>query len=328
MYKVLFTGCTFNEVKILELLKQAGLAIIPASSDLTESELKEALQDCDAVIVNGNEYYTSDVLSNCPKLKVIQFFGIGYEKCVEVETANKYRKIISNTPKVNSYSVAEFALGLIFALNQKILQYDQETRTGIWEEKTFFDLKNKTVGIVGMGNIGTHFANIVYNAFHTNILFCDIVDKADQEKAFNTKATSLNNLLKESDIVSLHVPLNNDTQNMINEEKLSLMKKDAYLINTARAEVVDANALFLALKNNKIAGCAFDGFYKEPVDLNSNEAKLLTLPIGKFVLTPHTGYNATDAIGRMEKMCIENLLHIFNNQECKGIVNKYFSNEL
>jgi D-3-phosphoglycerate dehydrogenase len=320
MYKILFTGCTFNEEKISEL-KQAGFEIIPASSDLKENELEEALQDCEAVIVNGNEYYTSEVLSKCPKLKVIQFFGIGYQKCIEIDTANKHGKIIANTPKVNSYSVAEFTLGLIFALNQKLLQYSQETRGGIWKEKTFFDLKNKTIGIVGMGNIGTHFANIVYNAFHANILFCDIVDKPNQEKDYNTKATSLNNLLKESDIVSLHVPLNNDTKNLINEERLSLMKKSAYLINTARAEVVDANALYTALKNDQIAGCAFDGFYNEPIDLNSNEAKLLTLPIGKFILTPHAGYNATDATGRMEKMCIENLSRIFNNQECKGVIN-------
>lgn len=321
MYKILFTGCTFNEDKITEL-KQMGVEIIPVSSNLKENELIEVLQDCDAVIVNGNEYYTSEVLSKCPKLKVIQFFGIGYQKCIEMDIANKYEKIVANTPKVNSYSVAEFTLGLIFALNQKILQYGQETREGRWEEKTFFDLKNKTIGIVGMGNIGTHFANIVYKAFNVNILFCDIVDKPNQEKDYNTKATSLDNLLKESDIVSLHVPLKDDTRNLIDEEQLSLMKKSAYLINTARAEVVNANALYNALKDNKIAGCAFDGFYKEPADLNSDEAKLLTLPIGKFVLTPHTGYNATDATARIEKMCIENLLKIFNNQPCKGVIKK------
>ena len=321
MYKVLFTGCTFDETKINEL-KEKGFEIIPASANLNENELIEALKDCDAVIANGDEYYSVEVLSNCPKLKVIQVFAIGYQKWVDFETANEHGKIVANTPKVNSYSVAEFTLELIFALNQNLLQYDKETRNEVWEAKTFFDLKDKTIGIVGMGNIGTYFADIIYKAFNVRILFSDIVDKSEQEKDYNAKPTSLEDLLKESDIVSLHVPLNDDTRNLIGEKELSLMKKEAYLINTARAEVIDAKALYDALNNNEIAGCAFDGFYKEPIDLSTDEAKLLTLPVGKFILTPHTGYNATDATGRLEKMSIENLMQIFNNQECKGVIKK------
>lgn len=320
-YKILFTGCTFNNNQI-ESLKKDGLEIIPAAPDLTDDELVDALKDCDAVISNGNEYYTKEILTKCEKLRVIQFFGIGYSKCIDLKTANECGKLVANTPKVNSYSVAEYTLGLILTLNQKLLQHDIETRNGHWNEKTFFDLKDKTIGIIGMGHIGTHLANILYNAFNANILYYDIEKKDEVEKNCKATKTTLENLLQESDIVSLHVPLNDSTKNLIGEKELSLMKKDAYLINTARAEVVIADDLYNALNNNKIAGCAFDGFYQEPVDLSTNEAKLLTLPVGKFVLTPHTGYNAIEGTSRVEKMCIENLSLILNEKPCKGLVNK------
>lgn len=321
MIKVLFTGCTFNG-EIIEKLKEKNLEIIPTSPNLTQEKLIEVLQDCDAVIVNGEEKYTEEVLSKCEKLKVIQFFGIGYAKCIDIEVAQKYEKIVANTPKVNSYSVAEFTLGLIFTLNQKLLQHHEETKNGKWEEKKFFDLKDKVIGIIGLGHIGTYFAEIMYNAFHAQILYYDKEEKSEIATKYNAKKVSLEEIFKNSDIVSLHLPLNIETKNLIGENELSLMKKSAYFINTARAEIVNAEALYNCLKNNEIAGCAFDGFYQEPVDLTTEEAKLLTLPTGKFILTPHTGHNALEGTKRVEKMCIENLIQIFNNEPCKGIVNK------
>lgn len=157
---------------------------------------------------------------------------------MDKEVAEKYGKIVANTPKVNSYSVAEFTLGLIFALNQNLLQFNEETR------------------------------------------------------------------------------------NLIGEKELLLMKKEAFLINTARAEIINALALYKCLANNNIARCAFDGFYKEPIDLVSEESNLLTLPTGKFLLTPHTGFNAIEGTSRVENMCIDNLIKILNNEPCQSIVTK------
>jgi len=321
MHKILFTGCTFDEKKI-ETCKNYGLEIIPASSNLSKEELIQALQICDGVIVNGEEFYDEDILKNCPNLKVIQFFGIGYQKCVNLDVALKYNKIVANTPKVNSYSVAEFSLGLLFSLNQKILIHNENTRNQIWEEKQFFDLKNKTIGIIGMGHIGTYFAEIMYNAFQCKILYYDLVKKNEVEEKFHAYQVSLETLLQNSDVVSLNLPLTPDTRNLIGEKELSLMKKEAYFINTARAEIVDAEALYNILIEDKIAGCAYDGFYQEPIDMNAKEAKLLTLPNGKFLLTPHTGHFAVEGKERVEKMCIENLIHIFNNEDCRGIIKK------
>lgn len=321
MNKILFTGCTLNEQEIANL-KEKGLEIIPAKKDLKENELISLLEDCIAVISNGHEYYTPEILSKLPNLKIIQFYGIGYSKCIDIDVANKYNKIIMNTPKVNSYSVAEFTLGLILTLNQKLLQHNEDTRNGRWEEKTFFDLKDKTIGIAGMGHIGTIVADILYKAFNVKILFYDKLDKEDIQNKYQAEKVSLDRLFKESDIVTLHLPLNNETRNLIGSNELSLMKSNSYLINTARAEIIDPEALYNTLNNNKIAGCAFDGFYEEPVDLSKNSAKLLSLPTGKFLLTPHTGYNAIEGDGRVKKMCIDNLLSFFNAGNSNSIVNK------
>lgn len=323
MHKILFTGGEniFTKEE-LEKLKKLGLEITIVPPHIKEQELIKILQNYEAVIVNGEEYYTENILKQCENLKVIQFFGIGYQKCIDMEIANKYGKIIANTPKVNSYSVAEFTLGLIFALNQKIIQHNEETKKGNWREKSFFDLKDKTIGIIGMGHIGSYFANIMYNAFHANILYYDKENKLEQEKNYYAKRTSLEELMEKSDVVSLHLPLTDSTRNLIGEKELFKMKETAYFINTARAEIVDAEALYKLLKNNKIAGCAFDGFYSEPINLNSKEAKLLTLPNGKFLLTPHTGYNAVEGLERVKKMCIENLIQILNNNPCQNVINK------
>lgn len=253
---------------------------------------------------------------------MIQYFGIAYQNCVDVEAATKYKKLVLNTPKVNSYSVAEFTLGLLFTLNQKLLQHEEDSKNGKWEERMFFDLQNKTIGIIGLGHIGIPFAEILYNGFHTKILYYDIEDKEKVAASFSGESVSLERLFRESDVVSLHLPLTNETRNLIGKKELSLMKRSAYFINTARAEIVNAEDLYEVLHNDLIAGCAFDGFYSEPVDYNSPEAKLLTLPTGKFFLTPHTGYNAREATDRLKAMSISNLDKVFHAEECHAIINK------
>ncbi|MCI9434299.1 MAG: hypothetical protein HFI86_03340 [Bacilli bacterium] len=319
MHKVLFTGSTFSEQKINEL-KKKGLDIIPASANLSKEELVGKLHDCDAVIVNGNEYYDESILKECKNLKIISFFGIGFQKSIDIEAAKKHNIIVCNTPKVNSYSVAEFCLGLIFTLNQKIIEFNNETKNGIWKEKQFFDLKNKTIGIIGLGHIGTYLANILYKGFDAKILYYDIVPKYEEENKYNATRVSLEELFSKSDIVSIQLPLNQNTTNLIGKDLLSLMKPSAYLINTARAEIIDYEALYKILNTNKIAGCAFDGFYQEPIDLNAKEAKLLSL--NNFILTPHTGYFAYEGTERVENMCINNLIQIFDNKPCNSIITK------
>ena len=131
------------------------------------------------------------------------------------------------------------------------------------------------------------------------------------------------NIFKEYDIVSIHLPLNYSTGNLISTKELSSMKPSSYLINTARAEIVNANSLYNIFKNDKIAGCAFDGFYQEPINLKSNESKLLSLPIGKFILTPHTGYNAIERTERVEKCALKIYFKLLT---IKSVLELYLTN--
>jgi D-3-phosphoglycerate dehydrogenase / 2-oxoglutarate reductase len=311
MIKILFTGNTFTPKEIQNLSDQ-GYKIISVPDNLDEESLINELKQVDAYIVGGKEIVSEKVIKSVAKnLKLISFFGVGFGN-IDLEAAQKYKIFVTNTPKVNSYSVAEFTVALLLTLNKNIIQHINDIQKNIWQPVEFYDLADKTLGIIGMGHIGTNTARILYNGFRMKIVFSDIVEKTDAEKEFNAQKVSLEKLLKISDFISLHIPLNENTKNIIGKSEFKKMKKTAILINTSRAELVDPEALYNALHNNDIIGAAFDGFYTEPVEKNKPENKLFNLPKNKFILTPHTGYNAFEAVARMQKMTIENIKKFFS----------------
>ena len=319
MHKILFTGCTFRPSEIKGLLDD-GFRIISADPNIKEKELIGQLKKVDAYIVGGKEIVNANVIKSAGKnLKLITQFGVGIGT-IDLQAAKSCGIIVANTPKINSYTVAEFTVAMLMMLNKKLFQFNDEVRKGKWTPSEMYDLAGKTVGIVGMGHIGTITARLLQNGFKMKVLYNDIVFKLEADTEFNTQNVSLDKVLRESDIVSLHVPLDNVTKNMIGKAELAKMKKHALLINTARAEVVDAEALYQALQKDQIAGAAFDGFYTEPVDLKKPESKLLDLPSEKFILTPHTGYDAYEGITRMQNMTMDNIRLVLNNKVCKNAV--------
>lgn len=295
----------------MEDLLTQGYEIIPAPKNLEEESLINKLKKVDAYIVGGEEVVSEKVIEAVAKnIRLISFFGVGFGK-IDLEAAKKYGVPVLNTPKVNSYSVAEFTVALLLTLNKNIIQYVDDMDENVWQPRESYDLANKTLGIVGMGNIGTMTTRILYNGFKMKVVFTDIVEKNDAEKEFNAKKVSLEELLEISDFIYLGLPLNEGTKNIIGKSEFEKMKKTAILINTARAELIDFEALYDALNNNKIMAAAFDGFYTEPPEKNRPENKLLDLPRNKFILTPHTGYNAFEAIARMQKMTMDNIKKYF-----------------
>lgn len=319
MYKVLFTGNTFTSETIDEL-KKDGYEIISADTNLTENELINQLQNMDAYIVGGKEVVNENVIKSAAKsLKLISNLAIG-TGTIDIQAAKQHGITVTNTLKVSTYSVAEFAVGLLMTLNKRIFEFTQDIHNNEWKRLEMFDLKNKTVGIVGMGSIGTYTARILHNAFNMNVIYCDIVHRFSVEEEMDAKKVSFETLLKESDFVSLHAPLNDKTKGMLGEKELSMMKKDALLINTARAWLVDPVALYNAIKNETIAGAAFDGFYSEPVDKTQPGANLLELPYNKFILTPHTGFNVYENVEKINRMTIENIKSVLNGLPCPNIV--------
>jgi phosphoglycerate dehydrogenase-like enzyme len=319
MFKILFTGNTFT-AEDTKQLKNEGYEIISAEANLNEIELIKQLQNIDAYIVGGKEIVSENVIQASVKnLKLITNLGIG-TGTIDVQAAKKYGIPVANTLKVSTYSVAEFAVGMLMTLNKRIFEFSSAIHNNEWQRLEMYDLKNRTVGIVGMGSIGTYTARILHNAFNMDVIYTDIVQKFSVEEEMNAKKVTLESLLSESDFVSLHAPLNDKTKNMIGERELSLMKKDALLINTARAWIVEPVALYNSLVNEAIAGAAFDGFYSEPVDSAQPGGNLLDLPSNKFLLTPHTGFNAYENVEKINRITIENLKSVLNGLPCPNVV--------
>lgn len=319
MFKILFTGNIFTKEE-LEVLSSEGYKIIPAATNLKENELIAKLRTVDAYIVGGKEIVNANVIKATSKnLKLISNLGIK-TGTIDVCAANKFGVTVTNTPKVSTYSVAEFAVGLLMALNKNIFAFSNGTRKGIWETKEVFDLKNKTVGIVGLGTIGTYTARILKNAFNMRIVYHDIFQKFAVEEELKAKKVSMDELCRQSDFISIHATLDDANRSMISKKELGLMKKTALLINTARAWLVDPTDLYIALKESWIAGAAFDGFYSEPIDKSKPEASLLKLPETKFIVTPHTGFNVFENNSKIKSMTVDNLKTVLNGVPCPNIV--------
>lgn len=306
MKKVVFTGNTFSDGKIKELAKE-GLEIIPKPLDLTEDQVIEALQGAEGYICGGEEIATKKVLQAAKELKIFAFLGAGYERYVDVEAAKELGIVITNTPEANSLTVAEHSVALIMDAIKGITWLNNDTKKRKWQKRQTWNLSGKTIGIIGMGAIGSRVARILHNGFGAQVLYVSRNAKPEIEKELSAKKVELQELLRKSDVVSIHTSYNNDTIGLIGEKELSLMKSEAVLVNAARAEVVDGHALYKALSNDVIASAAYDVYYKEPVPEKEDEYKLLSLPDKKFIITPHTGYSSAEALRKMEDMVLESI---------------------
>jgi phosphoglycerate dehydrogenase-like enzyme len=313
MIKVLFTNNSFNPEEITRL-KQNNVEIIPAKEDLNEDDLISALQGCDAYVIGGTDRATKKVIEST-NLKLIIFYGAGYQDYIDLPSAKAKSIIVGFTPKANSYTVAEHTVALILEGVKNIVWLNNTTKQGGWNRRRSWTLQDKTLGIIGMGAIGTHVATIMKNAFNMKIIYLDTVQKFDVEKQLGAIKVSLEELIKESDIVSIHASLNEETENIIGEKELNLFKKHAVLVNLARAKIVNGPALKNALIEGKLAKAVFDVYYTEPAPKKEDDSiGLLSLDDDKFVITPHTAYNTKEAFDNMNNMVIENLISFEKNK--------------
>ena len=322
MKKILFTGDTLTDAKRAEL-RNRGFEFIPASYDLTGDKVAELLKECDGYVLGGDEIANADVLKKAQgKLKAISFFGAGYEKYIDVVTAKQLGIKVANTPAANADSVAEFTVALMIASIKDVVSNAVATKAGQWSRPKTFDLEGKTIGIVGMGNIGKRVAKILSCGFGAKVVYTSRKSKLDVESVSHAQKVSLDELCRVSDIISIHATLNDETRGMISEAEFSKMKDGVVIVNTARVEIIDERALEKAIASNKVAKCAFDGFYEEPVDENVvARHSLMSLPNNRFVVTPHMAYYTSDALNKMEKMAIDNIIQILTGADCPNIVN-------
>jgi len=293
---------------------------------ISEERFDEQLAEAEGMVGYG---VGEEILRKAPKLKVVARYGVGYDDC-DVEALTRHKVYLVHTPGVLSDSVADVTLGLILACNRKIVKADRYVREGWAKGASGYpdygvDLKGKTIGIIGLGRIGYEVAKRCVKGFDMKVIYYDLRRNEKAEKELGAERKSLEEVMRESDFVSIHLPLTSQTRGFIKEKHLRMMKKTAYLINTARGAIIDQKALTRVLTEKAIAGAGLDVFEKEPVPLDD---PLLSLE--NVVLTPHIASLTKEAREGMAICNARNIVAVLKGEipppnvvpEQKGLVFK------
>lgn len=312
------------KVLLYESMHQKGLdylkdhaEIIRASGYDEETLCREAVE-VKGIIIRANGEATARIMDSAPLLKVIGRHGVGVDN-IDVAAATERGIYVVNTPGVNNEAVAEHAVGLMMALSKRILKADHAIRNGHWDFRSSGygqEMMGRTLGVVGLGNIGYRVAEICHLAFNIRILYHDEILKPEAEHNLSAEKVELEELLRSSDYVSLHVPALPSTFHLIDSEKIGLMKESAFLINTSRGPVVNTAALLAALKDERIAGAGLDVYEEEPLPQNS---ELLELP--NTILTPHIASHTEEAMMAMS-MVAEDIVRVIQGEVPRHPVNE------
>ncbi|OGD87619.1 hypothetical protein A2870_03015 [Candidatus Curtissbacteria bacterium RIFCSPHIGHO2_01_FULL_41_11] len=304
-----------------EILRKKGFSVDVNDGDrrLNGRELRDVFAKYGAVITTIGDKVDEEVIDAAGiELKIISNYAVGFDN-INVLYAKRHGIVVTNTPGIAGESVAEHTFALILACAKNLLEADKFVRRGKyhkWDPMAFVtpQIWGKTMGIIGLGRIGTYVGHIAYGGFRMNILYSDIVRSEDFEMLTEAKYCRVEQVLKESDIVTLHLPLTPVTQHLIGRKELGMMKSGAILINTARGPVVDEKALIWALTNNKIAMAGLDVYEHEP----SIPHELTTL--GNVILTPHIASATVETREAMAKIAAENIIAVFEGKTPEGLV--------
>lgn len=288
-----------NKILVEELKKHfTNVTINEKGIRIPEDELVNFYKDSDGIIV-GLEKITPQILDQLPKLKVIAKYGVGLDN-IDLSACADRNIRIGWSGGVNKRSVAEMALGFMLALSRNLFITSNQLKEGIWNKNGGYQLTEKCIGIIGCGNIGKELIEIL-KPFNCTILVNDIVNLGDFG-ANKIKQVEKEVIYKESDIISIHTPLNEETLDLINLEVFNKMKRSSFLINTSRGGIVNEKDLKHALSSGIISGAALDVYDEEP----PSDLEFMKLP--NLICTPHTGGNAEEAVLAMGISAIEHLI--------------------
>jgi len=303
----------------LEILrKQHEIEINPYDRTLTKKEIIKGLKGKDGLLCLLTDNIDKEVISSEPKLKMIASYAVGYDN-IDVKFATKLKIPVSNTPGVLTNATSDMAWALLFSVARRIVEADKFTREGKftgWDPMLMHgkDITGKTLGVIGTGRIGTAFA-LKSKGFDMNVLYVDQIQNEKLEKEINARKVTTETLLKESDFISLHVPLVPATYHLISEKELKMMKKTAVLINTSRGPIVDEKALVKALKEKWIFGAGLDVYEDEP------EITVELLTFDNVVLQPHSASATTDSRENMAVIAAENIIAGLKGQKPPNCIN-------
>lgn len=292
----------------------------PEYSPPPKKVIIDKVKDVDALTPLLSDKIDAEVFNAAPKLKIVSQLAVGFDN-IDLAEATRRGIYVTNTPEVLTDTTADFAWALLMAVARRVVEADKYVRSGQWKVAwhpamlTGRDVYGATMGIVGAGRIGYAVAKRA-KGFDMRILFYDVVPRPEIEKDLGAKKVDMDTLLKESDFVSIHVPLMKETHHLMNAERLKLMKKTAYLINNSRGPVVDEKALYEALKKGQIAGAALDVFEQEPTALDNPLLKLENV-----VVAPHISSASFETRAKMAEMVAENLVSFFQGKRPPNLVN-------
>ena len=274
--------------KVEDVLKSKSIDY-DIKTGMDPEELKSVIDQYDGILIRSATKLTSNILADCKNLKVVGRAGVGVDN-VDLETATKNKILVMNTPLGNLEATAELTIGLMFSLYRHIHLANQSTHDGKWEKSKFMgtELKGKTLGIVGFGNIGQRVAEMA-SVIGMNIITNSNSASNEDLSKLEASKVSTEQLLTDSDIVSLHTKLNDDTKNMLNKTSIATMKSSAVIINCARGGLINEADLKDCLNNDVIAGAAIDVYEKEPATEN------VMFGAKNLLLTPHLGASSKEA---------------------------------
>jgi D-3-phosphoglycerate dehydrogenase len=323
-------------VMISDHIHQKGIDYLANNSNIQlfdrpgieRNELLELIGEMDGLVTRSGTAVDAELLSRAERLKVVARAGVGVDN-IDLFEASKRGIIVINAPTGNTLSAADHTMALMLALIRNINGAFNSLKRGEWKRSKFtgYQLKGKTLLIIGLGRIGTEVARRA-RSFGMELLSYDpYIPEEKAEKAHAETVYDLEGALARADIITLHVPVTEETRKMVSEKELRACRKGAFLINCARGELVDVEACAQAIREGKIGGAAFDVYEKEPPEVSDNP--LFAEDISeKVVLTPHLGANTFEAQSSVAMIAVENMLSVLENNTCQHAVNLPFMENL
>jgi D-3-phosphoglycerate dehydrogenase len=319
--KVLVTATSFKPDNPTPALKRLQgfidadkIVFNPLGRPLSEDELIPLLKDCDGYIA-GLDFVTGRVIDACDKLKVISRYGAGVDR-VDIAAAKAKNIVVCNTPGVNAQAVADLAMGLVLCVARKLPLLDRKTKEGRWVRSTGVELFGKTLGVLGLGAAGKAVAKRA-QGFSMKVLAYDPYVDASYAEVNGIAVSDFDRLIRESDVVSLHLPLNEKTRHILDGGAMRAMKRGAILINTARGGLIDERVACELLRSGHLGGLGLDAYEEEP----PRPAFLSDLfEMDNVVLTPHTGAHTAEAIAEMANFSVQNLIDVLSGKDCPNVL--------
>ena len=314
--KILITPRSFASIsKIpMEMLEEKGYEITKneTGKPLNKKEMSVLIEDVDGIII-GIDDLNAGIIKQVHNLKVISKYGVGVDN-IDIKAATTQGIVVTNTPKANIDAVADLTFALMLALARRIPEADRETKAGNWKKFIGTSVWRKKLGVIGLGKIGRQVVKRA-RGFEMEILCYDIIQDEEFARQFGVRYVDLETLLKESDYITIHIPLNNTIKGIIGYKELEMVNENSFIINTSRGGIIDEKALYDSLKNNKIKGAGLDVYEKEPPE----NSPLMELE--NVIMLSHNGAYTEEAIANMGIESAQNLINVLEGREPENKIN-------